>query len=123
MNGSSICIMRKVHSGPSRFISVSYTHLDVYKRQLRTCTVSGLKNARDLMEDILRGEAEYDFVEVMACPGGCVGGGGQPMTDGFEMADVRGPKLYQLDEKRPLRFSPVSYTHLRYPDPLHDGTE
>ena len=75
------------------------------ERTLRTCTVSGLKNARDLMEDILRGEAEYDFVEVMACPGGCVGGGGQPMTDGFEMADVRGPKLYQLDEKRPLRFS------------------
>ena len=74
-------------------------------RTLRTCTVSGLKNARDLMEDILRGEAEYDFVEVMACPGGCVGGGGQPITDGFEMADVRGPKLYQLDEKRPLRFS------------------
>ena len=57
------------------------------------------------MEDILRGEVQYDFVEVMACPGGCVGGGGQPITDGMEMADVRGPKLYQLDEKRPLRFS------------------
>ena len=67
--------------------------------------MSGLKNARDLMEDILRGEVQYDFVEVMACPGGCVGGGGQPITDGMEMADVRGPKLYQLDEKRPLRFS------------------
>ena len=74
-------------------------------RTLRTCTVSGLKNARDLMEEILRGEAQYDFVEIMACPGGCVGGGGQPITDGMEMADVRGPKLYQLDEKRPLRFS------------------
>ena len=72
---------------------------------MRTCTVSGLKNARDLMEEILRGEVQYDFVEVMACPGGCVGGGGQPITDGMEMADVRGPKLYQLDEKRPLRFS------------------
>ena len=75
------------------------------ERTLRTCTVSGLKNARDLMEEILRGEAQYDFVEVMACPGGCVGGGGQPITDGVEMADVRGPKLYQMDEKRPLRFS------------------
>ena len=74
-------------------------------RTLRTCTVSGLKNARDLMEDILRGDAQYDFVEVMACPGGCVGGGGQPITDGMEMADVRGPKLYQIDEKRPIRFS------------------
>ena len=75
------------------------------EKTLRTCTVSGLKNARDLMEEILRGEVQYDFVEVMACPGGCVGGGGQPITDGMEMADVRGPKLYQLDEKRPLRFS------------------
>ena len=61
--------------------------------------------SEDLMEEILRGEVQYDFVEVMACPGGCVGGGGQPITDGMEMADMRGPKLYQLDEKRPLRFS------------------
>ena len=44
-------------------------------------------------------------VEVMACPGGCVGGGGQPILDGVEMADVRGPKLYKLDSQRPLRFS------------------
>ena len=42
----------------------------------------------------------------MACPGGCVGGGGQPILDGVEMADVRGPRLYKLDEQRPLRFSP-----------------
>lgn len=74
-------------------------------KKLRTCTVSGLKNARDLMEDIRSGAVHYDFVEVMACPGGCVGGGGQPILDGVEMADVRGPKLYKLDSQRPLRFS------------------
>ncbi len=74
-------------------------------RTIRTCTVNGLKNAERLMEDIRRGEASYDFVEVMACPGGCVGGGGQPITDGVEMADARGPKLYRLDEQRPIRFS------------------
>ena len=74
-------------------------------RTLRTCTVNGLKNAETLLEEIRRGEASYDFVEVMACPGGCVGGGGQPIVDGVEMADARGPKLYRLDEQRPIRFS------------------
>ena len=57
------------------------------------------------MEKIQSGEAEYDFVEVMACPGGCVGGGGQPITEGREMAQERGEKLYALDKNNPLRFS------------------
>lgn len=72
---------------------------------LRTCTVSGLSNARGLMEDLRSGKVSYEFVEVMACPGGCVGGGGQPIRDGVEMAGVRAPKLYELDKKRPVRFS------------------
>ncbi|MCH5262054.1 MAG: iron hydrogenase small subunit [Lachnospiraceae bacterium] len=72
---------------------------------IRTCTVSGLGNARKLMEDIRNRRATYDFVEVMACPGGCVGGGGQPIVDGVEMASVRAPKLYDLDKRRAVRFS------------------
>ena len=72
---------------------------------IRTCTVSGLGNARKLMEDIRNRRATYDFVEVMACPGGCVGGGGQPIVDGVEMASVRAPKLYDLDKRRTVRFS------------------
>ncbi len=75
------------------------------ERELSTCTVSGLKNARDLMEDIKKGSVHYDFVEVMACPGGCVGGGGQPIKDGEELAVVRAPKLYELDRNRPIRYS------------------
>ncbi len=74
-------------------------------KTLRVCTVSGLGEAERLMQDIINGRAEYDFVEVMSCPGGCVGGGGQPIHDGCEMAFVRGRELYELDEKRPLRFS------------------
>lgn len=72
---------------------------------IRTCTVSGLANARKLMEDIINKKAVYDFVEVMACPGGCVGGGGQPILDGVEMASLRAPKLYYLDKRRPIRYS------------------
>ena len=48
---------------------------------LHTAAVSGLGNTRALLERIDRGEVHYDFVEVMACPGGCVGGGGQPIHD------------------------------------------
>ena len=72
---------------------------------LHTCTVSGLGNADKLMQDIINGKVQYDFVEVMSCPGGCVGGGGQPIHDGCEMAQERGAQLYQLDEERPIRFS------------------
>ena len=74
-------------------------------KTLKTCTVSGLGNARKLMEDIRDGNVSYDFVEVMSCPGGCVGGGGEPIHDGMELAAERGEELYELDRERPLRFS------------------
>lgn len=57
------------------------------------------------MEAVDSGKADYDFVEVMACPGGCAGGGGQPIHDGVEMADSRGGQLWKLDAKAPVRFS------------------
>lgn len=74
-------------------------------KTLRTCTVSGLGNAGRLIEDIKAGKVHFDFVEVMACPGGCVGGGGQPIHDGEERVAMLGEKLYKLDNKRPLRQS------------------
>ncbi len=72
---------------------------------VRTAVVSGLGNTRALLDRIRRGEAQYDFVEVMACPGGCVGGGGQPIHDGEERAFERGKNLYDLDQNAALRFS------------------
>ena len=72
---------------------------------VRTCTVSGLGNAGKLLDDIKAGKVHYDFVEVMACPGGCVGGGGQPIHDGEERALDLGKKLYTLDAKRALHQS------------------
>lgn len=74
-------------------------------RTLHVAVAHGLGNARKLVEAVRKGEVFYDFVEVMACPGGCAGGGGQPIHDGVELADVRGQVLYQLDQKNPLRFS------------------
>ena len=73
--------------------------------ELNIAVVSGLGNTRKLLNKIERGEAKYDFVEVMACPGGCVGGGGQPVKDGYELAFDRGKKLYFLDENSEIRYS------------------
>ena len=57
------------------------------------------------MEAIQKREVHYHFVEVMACPGGCVGGGGQPIYEGKELASDRGSNLYFLDKTAHLRFS------------------
>ena len=72
---------------------------------VRVAGVSGLANTRRLMEAIDKGKADYDFVEVMACPGGCAGGGGQPIHNGEERAEARGNWLWKLDAKNPIRFS------------------
>ena len=73
--------------------------------EVRVAVVSGLGSARRLMEALERGEVRYDFVEVMACPGGCAGGGGQPIHEGRELADSRGGVLWRLDAKAPVRYS------------------
>ena len=66
---------------------------------------NGLANARRLIEAIKAGKVSYDFVEIMACPGGCVGGGGQPIRDGQELAAERSKTLRNLDSASVIRFS------------------
>lgn len=72
---------------------------------VKVAIVSGLGNTRKLIQAIRAGRVNYDFVEVMACPGGCSGGGGQPISDGLELAGVRADNLYGLDKRSELRFS------------------
>ena len=78
---------------------------DIEGTKVRTAVANGLGNARKLMEAIKSGKAEYDFVEIMACPTGCSGGGGQPIRDGQELGESRGSILRQLDVEKPIRFS------------------
>lgn len=73
--------------------------------KIRVAVVHGLVNAEKLLQAIDKGEVEYDFVEVMTCPGGCAGGGGQPIKDQCEQAEVRGDVLYFLDKNEYSRFS------------------
>ena len=72
---------------------------------VRVAVVSSLGATRKLMNAIDAGEVDYDFMEVMACPGGCAGGGGQPIHDGVEMAARRGGVLWRLDRTADIRFS------------------
>ena len=78
---------------------------DLKGTPVRVAVASGLGSARSLCEAILAGEVHYDFVEIMACRGGCAGGGGQPIHDGEECALTRGQVLYGLDRTSNLRFS------------------
>ena len=78
--------------------------------ELRVAAVSGLENAKNLLEKIRSGEADYDFVEFMACPGGCVNGGGQPQQKASvrmvnDIRKERAMTLYQLDKGDLLRKS------------------
>ena len=78
---------------------------DIAGKKVSIAVVSGLKNTRMLMEAIRKKKVHYHFVEVMACPGGCSGGGGQPIHDGYELAGERGENLYFLDKNAKIRFS------------------
>lgn len=83
---------------------------DIAGNKVKVAAVSGLANAHALMEKIANGEADYTFVEVMACPGGCVNGGGQPRrlaTDHMvdDVRATRGNTLYGIDEASAYRKS------------------
>ncbi len=72
---------------------------------VKVAVAHGLGNARKLMDKIKNGEADYAFVEIMACPGGCIGGGGQPYITKKETRMARMDAIYQVDENMPLRKS------------------
>ena len=95
----------KIVRSPSFETGVIEAEVQLGSATVKAAVVSGLGNTRKLLEAIEHGEVHYDFVEVMACPGGCVGGGGQPIHDGEELAHERGENLYFLDANAPLRFS------------------
>lgn len=73
-------------------------------KDVRVAIAHGLGNVRMLLERIQRGEADYHMIEVMACPGGCISGGGQPYTMGnMEILRKRAAGLYAIDRQKTLR--------------------
>lgn len=78
---------------------------DINGRTIKTAVVNGLGNARKLIRDLRKDKVNYDFVEVMACPGGCVNGGGQPIHDGESHTPDRSANLYNIDKNSNIRVS------------------
>jgi len=72
---------------------------------LRVAVANGLSNAKTLMTQIRRGQSPYHFIEIMACPGGCLGGGGQPIRSTNDVREKRMDALYKIDEELPIRKS------------------
>jgi iron-only hydrogenase group A len=72
---------------------------------LKVAVAHGLGNARQLMDRVAAGEVEYHFIEIMACPGGCIGGGGQPLLTTMEVRQQRMKGIYEADRGMPLRKS------------------
>ncbi len=74
-------------------------------QELKVAIAHGLKNAGELVKKIHNGSSFYHFVEIMACPGGCLGGGGQPIPTTPEIRKKRAEAIYSEDEHLPLRKS------------------
>ena len=90
--------------------TIREAELEIAGKKVKIAVVSGLGNARKLMERVRKGEADYQFIEVMACPGGCVMGGGQPRKvlkerAGIDVRGLRKDSLYSEDRRLPLRKS------------------
>lgn len=83
--------------------------IEVNGRTLRLAVVSGLANVEKLIRDIKSGNSVYDAVEVMACPGGCVGGGGQPDINNTDAHKGRAGKIYDMDRVQQLHKAQDNY--------------
>ena len=78
--------------------------------EVKVAVASGLANARKIMDDIRAGKADYHFIEIMSCPGGCVNGGGQPIKsayvrNNYDVKALRAGAIYDADKSMKLRKS------------------
>ena len=89
---------------------IKKAEIDLDGTKIKVAIAHGLSNARIILEEIKNGEADYQFVEIMACPGGCVMGGGQPIKSSkirseYDVRKLRADALYNIDESSKLRKS------------------
>ena len=87
------------------FEGIKECSININGREIRICVAHTLRNARRIMEQVQQGTSPYDFIEIMACPGGCIGGGGQPIGTTNAIRKKRMAALYEIDRSLPLRKS------------------
>lgn len=84
--------------------------IQIGDKEAKVVVASGLGNAQTIMEEVKSGNADYQFVEIMACPGGCIMGGGQPIKSSkiretVDVAQKRSEAMYSIDERSQIRLS------------------
>ncbi len=84
---------------------IKEAEVDLKGTKVKVAVANGLANARQLMELIKAGKADYQFIEIMCCPGGCIGGGGQPIGTTNAVRKKRIEAIYEADRGLPLRKS------------------
>lgn len=88
------------------FEGIKETSIDVDGTIVNVCVASTLGNARKVMDEVVAGKSKYHIIEIMACPGGCIAGGGQPYHHGnYDIIKKRGEGLYNIDRSKNLRKS------------------
>jgi iron-only hydrogenase group A len=85
--------------------NVKEIHNKIGKIKIGIAAVNGLENAKELIRQIKSGRDDLHFIEVMACPGSCISGGGQPITKNKEAVKARMKSLYDIDEKESIKVS------------------
>jgi iron-only hydrogenase group A len=76
---------------------IKEAHLDFGGIKINIAVVNGIGNAREIIEEVKNGNSKYHFIEIMACPGGCINGGGQPIHQKPEKVMKRMRTLYEID--------------------------
>ncbi|WP_027398114.1 [FeFe] hydrogenase, group A [Anaerovorax odorimutans] len=99
-------------TGVRGFEGVKEVIIPYKETELKIAIVSGLSNANNLVEKIKSGECYYDFVEVMACPGGCISGAGQPSTTEKRTRNKRAEGMYEADRMSNVKISSENPTTL-----------
>jgi NADH-quinone oxidoreductase subunit G/NADP-reducing hydrogenase subunit HndD len=84
---------------------IKTAEVDIDGTKLKVAVASSLSNARVLLDQIQHGKSPYAFIEIMTCPGGCIGGGGQPIPTDTAIRQKRMNAIYQEDLNKPLRKS------------------
>ncbi|MBQ6631676.1 MAG: (2Fe-2S)-binding protein, partial [Romboutsia sp.] len=88
------------------FEGIKEASIDINGDIVNVCVASTLGNARKVMDEVVSGKSKYHIIEIMACPGGCVAGGGQPYHHGdYDIIKKRAQGLYNIDESKKLRKS------------------
>ena len=98
--------LEKIDIEPIRGLDgIKTATLNVDGLEVKVAVAHGLGNARKVLDEVRAGKSPYHFIEIMACPGGCAGGGGQPIGFNMALRGIRGQTLYNEDKQLPYRRS------------------